>query len=275
LSYSLVWIFIEWLLDLIAWCIAGVRINRVSLETIEGREFVRKQRSTFGWILILVGNIVFRFRPVPLEVLPRRNWLDWERGVHTACGTALPKRLSRGLLMPIAGGCLLSDALTEQTDETARIELLSGVLAELYRLHQFEIEMGAEEESQTVSLSHGDASINNVIYDASTKSACWFDFDLRHDLRQPDDFRHADDLRAFLFTAVQSLPCESHSEDSIMRLLESLRNAYPNDSTWVSLGVIVNSRWFAFDVFHRAQMFRSKPSCDRKFERLLKDALVN
>ena len=271
----MVWVLIERLLDLIAWCIAHVRINRVLFETTDGREYVRKQRSTFGWILILIGNIVFRFRPVPLQVLSLRTWLDWEKRVQTSYGIALPKRLGRGLLMPKAHGCLLSDALSKLTDEAAHVELLSGTLAELYRLHQFEIEMGTEDDPQSVSLSHGDASINNVIYDASTNSACWFDFDLRHDLRLSADFRHADDLRAFLFTAVPSLTCESCSEDAIRRLLESLRNAYPCEATWESLNEILNSRWFAVDVFHRAQMFRSKASRDVKVERLLKDALAN
>lgn len=55
-------------------------------------------------------------------------------------------------------------------------------------------------------LSHGDATCDNVIVNRTTSSVAWIDFDMRHEWRVPAETRHADDLRALVFSSAACLP---------------------------------------------------------------------
>ena len=270
----LVRFLIQPLLDPIAWCISRVRVNRVTFETVDGRDYVRKRRWVLGWSLILIGNIVFRFRRVPVKVLRRQAWFEWEQRVQSATGIEFPQQSPGGLLTQRDRGRLLADTLVELCDQKQIVEHLAIALAELYRLHQIEVEMDLGCGGKIVAFSHGDASVNNVIFDSTSETARWFDFDLRHNLQQSTELRRADDLRAFLFTAVQCLPPESCTEDALQRMLIALRSAYECDRIWETLVVLISSRWFALDLFHRAQIYRATTTINRKVEQRLKDALV-
>jgi hypothetical protein len=54
--------------------------------------------------------------------------------------------------------------------------------------------------------SHGDASITNVIYDASNNRARFIDFEIYHDKSLATAARQADDLLVFLLDLVGTLP---------------------------------------------------------------------
>lgn len=215
----------------LAWCIARVRINRVTHETIDGREFIRKERNRFSWILIALGNCVFRFRSAPVRVLHLSQWQQWEKAIHKALGAELPLQTPRGLLMPKISGKPLCDLTAAEGNLISFDEIIERLklgLEALYRLHQIELIV----DGQPVLLSHGDASITNVIISDDKTSATWLDFDLRHDLRKPASLRHADDLRAFIMTATMCLAVEEASDGHVDRFGQISKEAYPNEETW-------------------------------------------
>ena len=132
-------------------------------------------------------------------------------------------------------------------------EMVRIATESLKKFHESEIDIDG---TGRCWLSHGDASITNVLYDPETKLAIWFDFDLRHDFRCDANQRHADDLRSLLFSAVHLF-----DEDSIEDWIQSQRTSYPNDKVWAALANQLSSRWFAIDVFHHSQMVRVRKKC--------------
>ena len=241
----------------VAWCISKVRINRTALVEIEGEQFVLKKRSFVSPVLIAIGNRVLSLRRVPVEVLHYKEWLQWERQIQAASASAGSKESSEGLLMHKLPGRALPELIGSETmNDDRAIEMLSLALNALYQMHQLSLEAGIGVNARSCFFSHGDASISNVLFDVKSNQACWFDFDLRHNLRQPAQLRHADDLRAFLYTATQCLKSRGGSAELIQQFQDAMRSAYPAEQVWKSLNEITSSRWFAIDLFHRAQLFR-------------------
>lgn len=209
----------------------------------------------------MAGNIVFRRRTVPVVVLRRRSWETWQRKILQA--TARPgddpiePPPNKVMLWPLIKGRPLVEFISDQqqpvdTTLTQTAELLRAALVRLYQLHQTEIEI----DGTQLWVSHGDASVANVMFDQETQTMTWFDFDLRHDLSVSAKNRHADDLRSFLFTAVESLPPGVFSDADVTGLLNSIKPAYPRSEVWEALLRIVGDRWFECDLFHRAQLMR-------------------
>ena len=243
----------------VAWCISRVRINRITFENIDGEEFVLKKRSLISPVLISVGNCVLSLRRVPVQVLHYRQWIDWDRQIQTVMASDASQETSQGLLVRRKPGQTLTVLIGSKTMGNDRvIEIFSLALRELFRMHQLSVEVGTGADARCSLFSHGDASVSNVLFDVDSNQACWFDFDLRHDFWQPAELRHADDLRAFLFTAMKCLSTQDNSEAIKQQFKQAMRSAYPADNVWQSLGKITNSRWFAMDLFHRAQLFRLK-----------------
>ena len=89
--------------------------------------------------------------------------------------------------------------------------------------------------------------------DAENHSAQWIDFDVRHWLSIPAPKRHADDLRAFLFSAARPL-----SEEAVPEFLSMAQRQYDDREVWDCLKDQLTSAWFRFDAFHLAQIQRSK-----------------
>ena len=229
-----------------------VNINRVSFHSKEGQEFVHKGRAAAGWILIVPGNLVFWLRCVPVRVLYKREWMRWERDVKLATRNE-DVTLGRNLVCQKIPGKSLSSLLQNDMQFSEKKELLFIATQSLKQFHETEVNVAGV---GPCLLSHGDASITNVLYDSKTKLAVWFDFDLRHDLRRDAAERHADDLRSLLFSAVHLFDVES-----IEDWIRSQRVAYPKEEAWVALAKQISSRWFAIDVFHHSQMVRVRKKC--------------
>ena len=226
--------------------VEAVNINRVWIEENK----VYKCRSWWGWVLILIGNPVLACRQVPVRVLFTDRWIRWEREVKQALGGDATGE-GRVLICDQINGAPLADWLIEFGEtRSLRLEVLKNAMGGLREFHRMEVDNGRGER---ILLSHGDATLNNVLYDAENGSAQWIDFDLRHWLNIPAPQRHADDLRAFLFSAVRHLP-----DDDIPDFLSSMRQQYDAPSVWSCLRAQVSSRWFRFDVFHRAHIRRSR-----------------
>ncbi|HEX8201594.1 MAG TPA: hypothetical protein VF590_14005, partial [Isosphaeraceae bacterium] len=79
-------------------------------------------------------------------------------------------------------------------------------------------------------LSHGDATLRNVLFDPGTGEARWFDFDTAHDPGLSPAWRHGDDLRALVYSAV-----ESFADVPVAVLLRTVGDAYDDPGPWEEL----------------------------------------
>lgn len=240
--------------------IEAVDINRVWID--QGK--VYKCRRWWGWVLILIGNPVLACRQVPVRVLFTQRWIRWEREV---------KRVLSGENVP-AGRMLVCDRLPgvplnawlikSGKSKGGRLDVLKIAVEGLQEFHRQQVDDG---RGYGIQLSHGDATLNNLLYDSENRSVQWIDFDLRHRLNVPAPQRHADDLRAFLFSAVRHLP-----DAEIAEFLTAMQRQYEDAAVWGCLRDQLDSRWFRFDVFHRAQIRRgqilesSKKNLDMKWD---------
>ena len=231
-------------------CIQRVYINHISFEQADdGRSLVRKRRSWFAWSLIFPGNIVFRFRRVPLRVLYNGQWLRWEQALKLALrNESIPA--GSDLLCAVIPGQPLSQYLCDRQVESGdRLMRLKIATVALKNLHKKNVLLPGFE--RPIVLSHGDAAVSNVLYCDQTEQAEWFDFDLRHDMEVDADQRHADDLRSLIFSAGVFCPAEE-----LESLVSMVKYEYRCDRVWAALQSQLVSCWFWFDLFHLSQIRR-------------------
>ena len=233
-----------------AYCIQRVYINQISFEQADdGTSLVRKRRSWFAWLLIFPGNIVFRFRRVPLRVLYNGQWLRWEQTLKLALRNESISADTE-LLCETIPGHPLSECLcgrqVEPADRLARLKIATGALKKLHE--KTVLPPGFE---QPIVLSHSDAAVSNVLYCDQNEQAEWFDFDLQHDLRVEAGQRHADDLRSLIFSA--GVFCPAGELESVVSMV---KHEYGCDRVWAALRSQLVSRWFWFDLFHLSQIRR-------------------
>lgn len=224
----------------------AVKINRVWFD----RNRVYKRRKWWAWVPTLVGNPVLACRQVPVCVLSTSQWILWEREVKRVLGGGGENMSSgRVLICDQLSGIPLSDWLIKSGEtKDARLVALRTALEGLQAFHRHQIDDG---RGNCIPLSHGDATVNNVLYNAADHGVQWIDFDLRHWLHVRAPQRHADDLRAFLFSAARHL-----AEEELSELVSRSQAQYDERAVWDCLKDQVGSRWFRFDVFHRAQIRR-------------------
>ena len=94
-------------------------------------------------------------------------------------------------------------------------------------LHRVEL---ARANGACKRLSHGDATLRNVLFDPESGHARWFDFDTAHDPGLAPAWYHGDDLRALVYSAV-----ESFADVPVMMLLRTVRDAYADPGPWEQL----------------------------------------
>ena len=212
---------------------------------------------------VAIGNFFFRFRTPRLRVLPTRQWMQWEQTLNPS--TRIEK--SGGgdqLLLKMLPGQPLENVFaaarkSSTFDIEAALDQLGIAVSSLKAFHQRTVYSGSEE----VLLSHGDASLANVLFDHTLQSVTWFDFDLQHDLAESAVMRHSDDLRALVFTATPWFAAED-----IPRVVTSIRAAWFGNATqhqrqvWAELERVVVEGGLRWDLFHQAQCRRSKAAKD-------------
>lgn len=249
----------------LAWGIRFVSVNKVRTDASQVNLII-KSRSTWNWIPVTMGNLVFRFRVPAIRVLPTAEWIEWESAIQIRLGNHF-QRVGSGVRTEKLRGETLAELLQQnQYSERQKLAWVELACRELARLHQIRLEL------DDVLLSHADASVANVMIErtncsafekdhdrqkqgAANSSAIWFDFDLRHDSGVSVFARRADDLRALIFTAL--VCCRWERMDV---LLEELKQAYSNREVWAELSRKVSSGQLPFDVFHLAQLRRANKS---------------
>jgi hypothetical protein len=197
--------------------LAKIRLHRIEFVSLDGVEAVRKWRSVFAHLIIPPGNLFLRMTGSPIIVLPLTRWLEWELAVETSTERNLFLDVSRnptgrptGLLCRRVRGISLRQVLADgESSLEQKFNAIRWSLASLRVLHQNFADWG---QGIRQSISHGDATTNNVIVDLNNGSACWIDFDTRHQPILSEADRRADDLRALIYSAAVNLPASCFRE---------------------------------------------------------------
>jgi hypothetical protein len=213
----------------------GPWLGKLRLHAIEPRQApgrpatIAKRRRWFGPLLIGPGNLYLRLLGSGVRVLPGAEWRARERALYRALhGIELETGPGGWLLLPRWPGVVLADHARSRLDPApARLRGLGAASRALWDLHGVELPRA---DGGRERLSHGDATLRNVLFDPGTGEARWFDFDTAHDPGLASAWRHGDDLRALLYSAV-----ESFADVPVAVLLRTVRDAYADPGPWEEL----------------------------------------
>lgn len=225
--------------------IGELKFNSVCEVIRDGQRSVLKRRRWYAPALTVAGNIYIRLFRLRIRILHSGAWLQREQ---TAYRVLYREKISvspgRWLEMPWLGETL--SLLLEDPGRTdpEKLRALASATADLYRIHGLE----TEEEGYLRRFSHGDAGARNVAVDPQTGRAHWFDFEIVHPHGLSDDWRHADDLRALMFSALKAVP-----ESLFDRAVECIVNAYPDAGVLECLRQRIAGGELDFDTYHLAQ----------------------
>ena len=194
----------------IAILLSMVHLNHLKSQTAGDFTVICKRRRFLANFVIWMGNWFLEFRGCRVVVLSTENWVRWEQAVDSATGRNLIVQTPRQSNSPksqllcrrIPGVCLSGLLRDIRVSDDQKLSAVRWSLTALCQLHQVIAEW---EEGLHQSISHGDATSNNVIVDINISSACWIDFDMRHRLEIPEMDRRTDDLRTFIYSAATGL----------------------------------------------------------------------
>ena len=163
------------------------------------------------------------------ESCPGAEWQDRERALHRALhGIELETGHRDWLILPRWPGVVLADHARSQLEPApARLRGLAAATRALRDLHRVELPRA---DGECERLSHGDATLRNVLFDPGTGEVHWFDFDTAHDPSLSPAWRHGDDLRALVYSAV-----ESFADVPVAQLLQTIHDAYAEPDPWIQL----------------------------------------
>jgi hypothetical protein len=247
----------------------GPKLSRVRLNVIEPRldpgrpPRIAKRRRRFSSWLIGPGNFYLRRLDARVRVLRDRPWHARERAVHRRLFGIECEVDPRGwLLLPFWPGTVLvaygADVRLPGDDRLRALAVASRTLRDL---HQIELPLS---DGVRGRFSHGDATLRNVIYDPASFRAHWFDFDTAHDPAEPARSRHADDLRALLYSALETL-----FDLPVPMILGTVRDAYDDPAVWDHLRSRLARTPLHWSPYHLAQASPPVGRCT-DVERLLR-----
>ena len=154
-------------------------------------------RRWYATPMIVLGNVYMRWLGVGVTFLHCQAWARWESAVHAALGTCSSVNKT-GVTIPRLSGMTVAAALPGDREQA--LVAAEASLRSLAAAHQLAVPWP---DGIDRPFSHGDATVVNVIYDPVTGVATWIDFETLHDPRLSVEHRRADDLRAWLCSAVE------------------------------------------------------------------------
>jgi glycosyltransferase involved in cell wall biosynthesis len=213
----------------------GPWLGKLRLHVIEHRQTsgqpptIAKRRCWFGRLLIGPANLCLRLLQAGVRILPGAEWQSRERTLHRVLhGIELDTSPRGWLVLPRWPGVVLADYARSPIDPApARLLGLVAASRALRHLHLVEL---VHADGASERLSHGDATLRNVLFDPETGAARWFDFDTAHDPGLVPAWRHGDDLRALVYSAV-----ESFADVPVAQLLRTVRDSYADPGPWEQL----------------------------------------
>jgi hypothetical protein len=213
----------------------GTWLGKLRLHVIEAHQAagrpmtIAKRRRWFGPMMIGPVNLYLRMLKTRVRVLPWAEWQSRERTLHRVLHGIELETSPRGWqILPRWPGVVVADYARSRTDPApARSRGLAAASRALWDLHRIEL---ARADGVVERLSHGDATLRNVLFDPETGEARWFDFDTAHDTGLAPAWRHGDDLRALVYSAV-----ESFDDVPVAQLLGIVRDSYADPGPWEQL----------------------------------------
>ncbi|MEZ6061027.1 MAG: hypothetical protein R3C19_11745 [Planctomycetaceae bacterium] len=229
----------------LAMLLAKVRLHRVRVDKSGDGKVIAKRRSFVSPPLVAIGNRYLRLIGADSEVLRENEWLHWEAIV--APPPTLPHEAAsrRSVSATYNGDTLAAILRSRNRPAPQKLEAVQLALQALLTLQQRRVMIDDEE---SWPLSHGDATADNVCIDLQNGCATWFDFDTRHRRHLPAHDRHADDLRALLFSSAALLPCTDFGSLTSLAL-----SPHISDEVRSALHRRLHSDWRRPNTFHLAQ----------------------
>jgi hypothetical protein len=179
----------------------SLKINSVSEKIRRGRRVVIKRRNGYSEPLAELANLYFRMASIPIRFWSKvEEWRRWE----VKCFKMLNGNRFRAWACGDKTVCadkLPGKSLWEHLEKgTLTRRMMEAAAHEFRRVHQF------WSDEFRGPWSHGDAGMNNVLYDNKTDRARLIDFEIVHDKSFPAKSRHADDLLVFLLDLIAVAP---------------------------------------------------------------------
>jgi hypothetical protein len=227
--------------------LSKVKVNTVRPVSVDQKPYYAKRRLLISDPLIVGGNLYLKLIGAHARVLPTNQWLRWESDVYRAVyDIDLPTDASGRLLIPEWPGVVLSRYVEpEVNDDAAKLSAIKLAAQSLFQLHGVNIQWP---DGHNRPLSHGDATVENVIVDHAQMMASWFDFDTMHEITMDSDGRHADDLRALTYSAAARL----HSS-ALPALAQTVVESYPSRGPLDALAELLVYTRAHPNSFHLAQ----------------------
>lgn len=226
--------------------IGSVKLNRLIMTSENGRNLVLKRRCWYTPVLVFIGNIYIFLLGLKIRILRDREWLQREKTIYNDLYNELIAVRPGGWLEVPCIGEVLSVLLAKPAITDAnKLKALTAVTLDLHRMHQ----MPVEENGKRRLFSHGDACARNVACQSSLDRVHWFDFEIVHSSDCSDTWRHADDLRALLFSSLRCLP-----ESLLSEAVHAMFEAYADISVWRDLHAMIATGSLDLNTYHLAQM---------------------
>ena len=217
--------------------LAAVELHRWQ-EPSETDTVIRKRRSRLSRFQVPPGNLYLRLMGADSFVLTEAAWHGWEALVSGA------QVEERDVVIPRVRGEVLSSLLQSRMRSLAeKRDAIRLAIQALRDLHSRQINLNGN----PWRLSHGDATAGNVRVDLERGTAGWFDFDMRHRRRLSEQYRHADDLRAFAFS------CAASQSEPSGEFFAELITFYCDLTTRREIVIRLQNDWQRPICFHLAQ----------------------
>ncbi len=226
---------------LLSFLMTVLRLHRVEVDREEG--VVRKKRTRMGVVIVWAGNGYARLAKERVRVLTIPRWHHREAMIYEHLYQSPLQTLSNGTLVMKWMGISVKGLLTSQErGPLFRLDLAREVSRSLSELHGMQFDGHA--------VSHADASMTNVVYDESNGKTAWIDFELVHTPALSTEERHADDLRAMMFTYLSFLP-----EPERPKAVHAMIQAYsPQPALLQAFSNQIRDPKLRRDAYHRAQV---------------------
>jgi len=242
-----------------------IAFNRIRNIETDGRRIVWKRRRGYAPIIIMSGNIYIRVFKLNIRILHDQDWLRREQESYSRLyGKEVAVSADGWLEMPWLGETLASLLVKPNCSGDEKLAALISATQDLHRIHAITVvENGIERR-----FSHGDAGVRNVAICQEDGKARWFDFEIIHASCPSDNWRHADDLRALLFSALDILPDHLRAG-----AVDAVFASYPDAAVLRALQQRIASGSLEFDTYHLAQT-QMEPALHRRLSVLIGTRLI-
>jgi hypothetical protein len=181
--------------------VEAIAINSIEEKIRRKRQVVVKRRNIHSEQLAELTNLYFRVADIPIRFWSKvGDWQRWEIDCFNMFNGDRFQAYASGQRTVIAHK-LPGENLWEYLNRgTLTRGMLISAATEFRRAHD------SWSDEFRGRWSHGDASITNVIYNASENRARLIDFEIYHEKSLSASARQADDLLVFLLDLVGTLP---------------------------------------------------------------------